>query len=89
MRLGEDIVSEVRRRLRRVQGQLGGIIGMLEEGRDCRDVIQQLAAASKALDRAAFRLMASGLRQCIEESEADGEPELSPEDLERLFLQLS
>lgn len=43
-----DVVS----RLRRVEGQVSGIIRMIEEGRECKDVVTQLAAASRALDKA-------------------------------------
>ena len=49
------------KRLKRAQGQMGGIIHMLEDERACRDVVTQLAAVSKAIDRAGFALIASGL----------------------------
>ena len=52
------------RRLRRAQGQIGGVIKMIEERRDCADVVTQLAAASRALDRAGFKIIATGLQQC-------------------------
>ena len=55
---------EVLHRLRRAQGQLAGVIAMIEQGRDCRDIVIQLAAASKALDRAGFKMVATGLREC-------------------------
>lgn len=38
---------------------------MIEQGRSCKDVVTQLAAVSKALDRAGFKIIASGLRDCI------------------------
>ena len=58
---------------------------MLESGRDCKDVVTQLAAASKAVDRAGFQIIASGLRQCLENSE-----ELATqEELEKLFMSLA
>ena len=75
-------------RLKRVQGQLGGIITMIEEGRDCADVVTQLAAASKALDRAGFKIIATGLRQCMVESDA-GKRRLDEAELEKLFLSLA
>ena len=49
-----DEQSGVLNRLKRAQGQLGGVIRMLEEGRDCGDIVTQLAAVSKALDRVGF-----------------------------------
>jgi DNA-binding FrmR family transcriptional regulator len=80
-----DVVS----RLRRVEGQIGGIIRMLEDGRDCTDVVTQLAAASRALDRAGFRLLATGMRQCMTETLEGGEAPMSLEALEKLFLSLA
>ncbi|WP_020658981.1 metal-sensitive transcriptional regulator [Amycolatopsis benzoatilytica] len=87
MELNEDVLADVRKRLRRAQGQVGGVIQMIDEGRDCRDVITQLAAVSRALDRAGFRLIASGLEQClVDDSE---EAAASREQLEKLFLALA
>ena len=53
------------KRLRRIEGQLHGITKMVEDRRDCTDIVTQLAAASRALDRAGFRLLSSGMRQCL------------------------
>ena len=77
--------AAVIRRLRRVEGQVAGVIRMLEDSRDCRDVVTQVAAASKALDRAGFAIVASGLRRCLESP--DGSVDAA--ELERLFLSLS
>ena len=87
MELNDDVLSDVAKRLRRVQGQLGGIVQMMESGRDCKDVITQLAAASRALDRAGFKLIASGLEQCL----ADGSEQAVADraQLEKLFLALA
>lgn len=78
-------------RLRRVHGQLGGVINMMEQGRTCRDVVTQLAAVSKALDRAGFAIIAANLRTSIQSPDADGtDPEIpSVEELEALFLSLA
>jgi DNA-binding FrmR family transcriptional regulator len=80
--------TEVLARLKRVQGQVGGIIRMIEEGRDCSEVVTQLAAASKALDRAGFKIIATGMRQCMV-SENAGTRRLDEAELERLFLSLA
>ena len=62
---------------------------MLEQGRDCTDIVTQLAAASRALDLAGFRLLSSGIRQGLS-AEAAGQPEpLSTEQMEKLFLSLA
>ncbi len=76
--------AAVLNRLRRAQGQLAGVIAMIEDGRNCRDVVTQLAAVSRALDRAGFKIVASNMRQCLA-----GESALSTEELERLFLTLA
>ena len=80
--------TDVLHRLRRAQGQLAGVIAMVEQGRECTDVVIQLAAVSKALDRAGFKLVASGLRVCAaNESSAPGC--LTEAELEKLFLALA
>ena len=52
MELDTNDITPILNRLRRAEGQLGGVIRMLEEGRDCQDVVTLLAAVSKALDKA-------------------------------------
>lgn len=82
-------INEVLHRLRRAQGQLAGVIAMIESGRECRDVVTQLAAVSKALDRAGFKIVANGLRECANSDRpADGAC-LTEAELERLFLALA
>ncbi|MEB4209141.1 metal-sensitive transcriptional regulator [Mycobacterium sp. 94-17] len=80
-------VDVVLARLRRAHGQLGGVISMIEQGRSCKDVVTQLAAVSKALDRAGFKIIASGLRDCITRS--GDQPTVSIDELEKLFLSLA
>jgi DNA-binding FrmR family transcriptional regulator len=78
-------------RLRRAHGQLGGVIAMIEQGRNCKDVVTQLAAVSKALDRAGFKIIATGLRDCLDRPGAgpDGAPAPTIDELEKLFLSLA
>lgn len=85
MDLDPHEMGSVINRLKRVQGQLAGIVRMLEEGRDCESVVTQLAAASKALDRAGFTVIASGMKQCLNEPDGD----LDVEKLQKLFLSLA
>ncbi len=80
-------IDAVLARLRRAQGQLGGVISMIEQGRSCKDVVTQLSAVSKALDRAGFKIIASGLRDCI--TRPDDQSAVSIDDLEKLFLSLA
>lgn len=86
----ETAATAVLNRLRRAQGQLAGVIAMVEQGRDCKDVVTQLAAVSKALDRAGFKIVATGMRECAVAPTADGgHPPMTEAELEKLFLALS
>ena len=82
----EDMTAVINR-LRRAQGQLGGVLKMIDEGRDCQDVVTQLAAVSRALDRAGFAIIATGLKQCLIES--DGADTIDTKTMEKLFLSLA
>ena len=80
-------MTPVVNRLRRAQGQIGGVIRLIEEGRDCKDVVTQLAAVNRALDRAGFAIVSSGMRQCLTSPEG-----VNAEDqatMEKLFLTLA
>ena len=85
MELPEETTADVVKRLRRVEGQVRGVARMLEEGADCRDVLTQLAAATKALQKAGFRLLTSGLSTCLQDPA--GGPEA--DEIERLFTKLA
>jgi DNA-binding FrmR family transcriptional regulator len=85
----EDAIAAVLNRLRRAQGQLAGVISMIEQGRDCKDVVTQLAAVSRALDRAGFKIVATGLRECVSGADAKGNPPMTEAELEKLFLALA
>ncbi|QLQ17389.1 MAG: metal-sensitive transcriptional regulator [Micropruina sp.] len=73
-------------RIRRAQGQLSGIATMLEEGRSCDEIVQQLSAVKKALDRTGFVMLESAVRGCLTDPES-GETDV--EAVRRLFLSLS
>jgi len=84
-----DAMDLVLKRLRRAQGQLSGVIAMIEAGRDCKDVVTQLAAVSRALDRAGFKIVATGMRHCITGTDNELGPMLTEAELEKLFLSLA
>jgi DNA-binding FrmR family transcriptional regulator len=86
VRIDEEVTGPVLNRLRRAQGQLAGVIAMIESGRDCQDVLVQLAAVSRALDRAGFKIVAGGMRQCLT---AGADAEMTQEQMEKLFLTLA
>ncbi|HEX3004162.1 MAG TPA: metal-sensitive transcriptional regulator [Angustibacter sp.] len=85
--LNPDDMGAVMNRLRRAQGQIGGVIRMLEEGRECQDVVTQLAAVNRALDRAGFAIVSTGLKQCL--TEPDGAESADVKAMEKLFLTLA
>lgn len=89
MQFDESVVADAKRRLRRVEGQLGGILSMMEEGRSCREVIQQIAAAGKALDRVGVSLLVSQLQHCVEDAEEAGEAGYDLDEVTRLFMSLT
>ena len=87
MDVDSQTMADVIKRLRRAQGQIGGVIKMIEDGRDCADVVTQLAAASRALNRAGFKIIVTGLEQCA--FDANGTADADRAQLERLFLSLA
>ena len=89
MELPQDVIEDVRKRLHRVVGQVQGVERMLDEGRECRDVVTQLSAATKALEQAGFRLVAAGLVYCLENPE-DAEAAGYPIDaVQKMFMKLA
>jgi DNA-binding FrmR family transcriptional regulator len=78
-------LKAVLNRLRRAQGQLAAVISMVEDERDCREIVTQLSAVSKAIDRAAFKVVAINLRACVM-GENPGGPD--QDELEKLFMSL-
>ena len=79
--------DEVVNRLKRARGQIDGVLAMIENGRDCNDVVTQLAAASSAIDRAAMKVLSVSLRQCyVEGQEPDA---VAAKRLEKLLLSLA
>lgn len=83
----ERAISEFTTRLRRAEGQIGGILRMIDEGRTCEDIVIQLAAVSKAIDKAAFGLITAGLKECIIEGKNNAE-DVSAQ-LQKLFLTMA
>ncbi|MER6914492.1 metal-sensitive transcriptional regulator [Streptomyces sp. NPDC000594] len=91
LQMAADELKTVINRLRRAEGQIAGVIRMIEEGRDCEDVVTQLSAASRALDRAGFAIIATGLQHCLTDGDlSSGEDrEQLRARLEKLFLSLA
>ena len=85
MQLESSEMKPVINRLKRAQGQLSAVVRMLEEGGECKDVVTQLSAVTKALDRAGFAIIATGLEQCLTNPEGS----MDKKEMEKLFLSLA
>ncbi|WP_394235880.1 metal-sensitive transcriptional regulator [Niallia oryzisoli] len=71
--------DSVKNRVKRIEGQIRGIIRMMEENKDCKAVITQLSAARTAIDRTIGVVVSSNLIECVQKAEDQGEPRM--EDL--------
>ena len=89
MELPEETIDSLLKRLRRAEGQIRGVQQMLVDGRDCRDIVTQLTAASKALDQAGFSLVAAGLTWCMSDPERASAEGYSIEDVQKMFMKLA
>ena len=89
MELPEDTIVKLTKRLRHAEGQVRGVQQMLAEGRDCRDIVTQLSAATKALEQAGFMLVAAGLTWCVSDPERAAAEGYEIADVEKMFLKLA
>jgi len=89
MQLDDDVKTDLQRRLRRIEGQVRGIQKMLDEDRECRDVVTQLAAVTKAMEQVGFKMLASGLITCLQDPDRAAAEGYPVEEVERLFLKLT
>jgi DNA-binding FrmR family transcriptional regulator len=89
MELPTETIDDLIKRLRRVEGQVRGLQQMLADGRDCRDVVTQISAASKALDQAGFVLVAAGLTWCLENPKRSKAEGYELDDVQKMFTKLA
>jgi len=64
--------QEMKNRLKRIEGQVRGVIRMMEEDKHCKDVVTQLSAVRSAVDRAIGYIVAKNLESCIIEAKSEG-----------------
>ena len=83
----EQQIEAITKRVKRAQGQLGAVARMLEEGRNCEEIVIQMSAASKAINTAAFTLISASLKECLVEGKNDSEAVTA--QLQKLFLSLA
>lgn len=83
----QDQLLAISKRMKRAHGQMGAVIRMLDDDRSCEEIVTQMAAVGKAINTAAFKLIAASLKECIEEATIDRD--LVTEKLQKLFLSLA
>jgi DNA-binding FrmR family transcriptional regulator len=83
----EEQIVAISKRLKRAHGQLAAVIRMLEEGRNCDEIVTQMSAVSKAVNTAAFTLLSTSLRECIVDDKNNSKE--VQEKLQKLFLSLA
>lgn len=89
MKIDDNVKADLHTRLRRIEGQVRGIQNMLEENRECRDIVTQIAAVTKAMEQVGFRMLASGLTNCLQNPDESAAAGYSIEDVEKMFLKLA
>jgi DNA-binding FrmR family transcriptional regulator len=87
MELQPDELRPLINRAKRAHGHLAKVISMMEEGTECEDVLTQLAAVLKALERTGYGIVATGLQQCM--AAGDGPNSVDVKKMEKLFLGLA
>jgi DNA-binding FrmR family transcriptional regulator len=87
--LPEETVVDLTKRLRRAEGQVRGVQQMLAEGRDCREIVAQLSAASRAIEQAGFLLVAAGLTWCVSDPERASAQGYAVADVQKMFMKLA
>ena len=89
MEIDQDVKADLQVRLRRIEGQVRGIQAMIADDRECRDIVTQIAAASKAIEQVGFRMLASGMASCLQDQDTAESEGYSVDAVEKLFLRLT
>ena len=85
MQIAPEELKSARDRLVRANGQLAAVIRMIDEGRDCTDILNQLSAANAALSKAGFAIIATGMAKCG----TDAKGTANRAELEKAFMSLA
>lgn len=89
MELPPETIADLTTRLRRAEGQVRGVQQMLAEGRDCREIVTQLSAVTKALEQAGFLLVAAGLTWCVSDPDRAAAEGYALADVQKMFMKLA
>ncbi len=83
----QEQTEAIANRVKRAHGQLGAVVRMLEEGRNCDEIVTQMSAVSKAVNTAAFTLISASLKECLVDNKSNSEAVTI--QLQKLFLTLA
>ena len=89
MNLDTDTQDALLRRLARVEGQVRAVQKMITDGRECREVIDHVSAASTALDQVGFKILSVGMQRCLADPKKAGKEGFTLDEVEKLFLKLA
>ncbi|MBX0358131.1 metal-sensitive transcriptional regulator [Halobacillus sp. Nhm2S1] len=81
-----DYNDAMKNRVKRLEGQLRGVLKMMEDNKDCKDVITQLSASRSAIDRAIGLVVSSNLVECIQDAEDQENKEASINEAVQLLV---
>ncbi|MHA7584595.1 metal-sensitive transcriptional regulator [Paenibacillus vandeheii] len=67
-----NYTNEMKTRLKRIEGQIRGVLRLMDEGKSCKEVVSQLSAVRNASDKAIAQIVAENLQQCLLEEQSAG-----------------
>ncbi|OEF99335.1 cytoplasmic protein [Vulcanibacillus modesticaldus] len=74
--------KEIINRLKRIEGQIRGVLRMMDEGKECTDIINQLTAIRNAVDRVSVHVIGVDLNKCLSD---DLQKDLEDRDTDRII----
>lgn len=64
--------EDLKRRLKRIEGQVRGVLRLMDEGKSCKEVVGQLTAVRNASDKAIAQIVADNLQHCLLKEQTEG-----------------
>lgn len=87
--MNDELQRTILTRLRRAEGQVRGVQSMIEDGRDCAEVVAQFSAAIRAVEQAAYKYFAATVQECAVHPDEAAASGYTTDRLEKLFMQLA
>lgn len=84
--MGNEYSDEIKVRLKRIEGQVRGVLRLMDEGKSCKEVVSQLSAVRNASDKAIAQIVAENLQHCLMDQKQAGEKD--PEQLVKEAIEL-